>query len=112
MLTSLAFHFSSAQLEKEDVQEIFSEIDVKSYPNFYIAFNTDASKHKMEDENLAAYEALNPKTLKLEFKENFMKVSGESYVVFLPYDKIKYIHTVEDKSIQIRVRKKKKNHFQ
>ena len=99
-----AFNFSYAQLDKEDIKEIFSEIDIKSYPKFFITFNTDGSdKHKMENENLASYEALNTKTLKLDFKDNYIKVSGDSYVVFLPYDKIKYIHTVKEKSIQIRV---------
>jgi hypothetical protein len=98
------YSFSYAQLEKEDVQEIFSQIEVKSYPKFFIAFNSDGlNKHKMENENLAAYESLNTATLKIEYKENYMKVTGDSYGVFLPYDKIKYIHTVKGHSIQIRV---------
>lgn len=97
-------NFSYAQLNKADVEDIFTHIDIKSYPQFYVSFNTtNPTKHKMDDVNLAPYESLNTKTLKIEYMENFMKISGESYTVFLPYDKIKYIHTVKDHSIQIRV---------
>jgi hypothetical protein len=98
------FNFSYAQLEKEDVQDIFTHIDVKAYPKFYVSFNTEsANKHKMEDENLASYESLNTATLKIEYMKNFMKITGDTYTVFLPYDKIKYIHTIKNHSIQIRV---------
>jgi hypothetical protein len=104
LITLGTFTYSHAQLEKEDVMEIFSDMNIKSYPQFFIIFNSDGvTKHTMVDENLAAYEALNTKTLKIEYKENYIKISGESYEVFLPYDKIKYIHTVKDKSIQVRV---------
>ena len=97
-------NLSYGQLEKEDVKEIFSHIDVKSFPKFYISFSNEVSgKHKMENENLAAYESLNTGTLKLEFNSHYLKISGDSYMVFLPYDKIKYVHTVKAHSIQIRV---------
>ena len=98
------FTFSHAQLKTQDVKEIFSEMDIKSYEHFYITFNTDGlSHHKNSDANTAAYEELSTKTMKLEYKENYLKIAGDSYNVFIPYDKIKYIDSVKDKTIHMKI---------
>jgi hypothetical protein len=61
---------SNAQMTKTDVKEIFSSIDMNQYPKFYITFNSEGgNKHKMENENLASYEALDPKTTQFEYKK-------------------------------------------
>ncbi len=97
------FQFSFAQLQKNDVKEIFGKIDVKTYEKFYIVFHSDDAHRHMEDANLASYESLNVATMKIEYKENYLQITGKAYQVFLPYDKIKYIHTIKGKTIQMRV---------
>lgn len=98
------FNFTYAQLEKDDVEEIFSEMDIKSYEHFYITFNTDGlSHHKNSDANTAAYEELSTKTMKFDYKENYLKIVGESYTVIIPYDKIKYIDSIKDSTIHMKI---------
>ena len=96
-----------SQLQKSDVEAIFTKIDFSSFEKVYITFNTSeaGAKHNMRDENLASYEALDPKTITVEYADNYIHLSGSSYDVFIPYDKIKYIHTTKGKSIQIKLSK-------
>lgn len=94
-----------SQLNKDDVKEILKSVDLKSFDKVYITFNTSeaASKHKMMDENLASYEALDPKTMEVEFKGNYLHIYGQNYNLYIPYDEIKYIHTTKGKSLQIKI---------
>ncbi len=109
-LAVLSFCFLNvgySQFQKADVQEILNSIDMNSLEKVYITFNTSEaqSKHKMMDENLASYEALDPKTLEIEFKDNYLHLNGKNYDLYVPYDKIKYIHTTKSKSLQIKISK-------
>ena len=99
------FNCGFGQLQRQDVESILTKIDFKSFEKVYITFNTSeaSSKHKMSDENLASYEALDPKTIELEYSENYMHIMGSTYDIFIPYDKIKYIHTTKGKSIQFKL---------
>ena len=84
---------SHAQMTKHDVEEIFTSININKYPKFYITFSNEVgSKKKMENENLAPYEALDPKTAKFEYKENYLHLNGKNYDIYIPYNQIKYIH--------------------
>jgi hypothetical protein len=99
-----ALNFANAQMVKSDVQEIFSSVDINDFPRFFITFNTEGgNKHKMEDENLASYEGLDPKTAEFEYKDNYLHLNGKQYDIYIPYNQIKYIHKIKGKSIQIRL---------
>ena len=105
LLFILGFYgVTNAQMTKNDVEEIFTSVDLNEFPKFYITFNTEVgNKKKMENENLACYESLDPKTAEFEYKENYLHLNGKSYDIYIPYDQIKYIHKVKGKSIQIRL---------
>ena len=97
------FQISYAQLQKNDVKEILGQVDIKTYPKFYIAFHSDDGHKHMGNANLASYEELSTSTMNIEYKENYLQISGKAYKVFLPYDEIKYIHLIKGKAIQLRV---------
>jgi hypothetical protein len=96
---------SHAQLTKADAETIIKNADVTSLEKIFLTFKTNesATKHKMNDENLASYESLDPKTATIEFTENYLHISGKTYDAYIPYDKIKFIHVTKGKSLQIKI---------
>ena len=95
---------ANAQMTKSDVEEIFTSVNINEFPKFYITFNSEVgNKKKMGNENLASYEALDPKTAEFEYKETYLHLNGKSYDIYIPYNQIKYIHKIKGKSIQIRL---------
>jgi hypothetical protein len=85
MMASL---LAEAQLAKAEVESLIKGINLAEIKDIYLIRTRARDGEQGWSEKS---EDLDPKTVKWEFGERSLKAEGSSYLVLIPYDKIKLI---------------------